>query len=279
MGDPKKLRKKYSTPSHPWQKLRIDEEKELTREFGFKNKKEIWKLNSKLQAFKIRVKKLITQSDEQSEKDKVNLVLKLQKLGVISSSAVLEDILSVNLREMCGRRLPTILVKKGLARSVKQARQFITHEHILVGTRKITFPSYLVDTDEELMIRFADNSNLSNEDHPERTPADTVVKEEQKKAGLDKKDKKVESNKEFVEKTAVVKEEKPIVEKIEEEVIEKPSEDSPVEDLEKEIKADEAVVEEAPKEEAPKEEAPKEEAPKEEAPKEEAPTKTEEKVE
>ena len=32
MGDPKKLRKKYQTPAHPWNKTRIEEEKILVKE-------------------------------------------------------------------------------------------------------------------------------------------------------------------------------------------------------------------------------------------------------
>ena len=48
MGDPKKSRKTYSTPSHPWQKERILEEAELSKEYGTKNKKELWKLKSML---------------------------------------------------------------------------------------------------------------------------------------------------------------------------------------------------------------------------------------
>ena len=32
MGDPKKIRKKYDTPSHPWIKSRIDEEKRIRKE-------------------------------------------------------------------------------------------------------------------------------------------------------------------------------------------------------------------------------------------------------
>ena len=39
MGDPKKARKKYSTPIHPWQKFRIDDEKAIIKEYGMKNKK------------------------------------------------------------------------------------------------------------------------------------------------------------------------------------------------------------------------------------------------
>ncbi|MDP7610203.1 MAG: 30S ribosomal protein S4, partial [Candidatus Woesearchaeota archaeon] len=44
MGDPKKQRKKYSKPSHPWQTERIEVEKVLMKEYGLKNKKEIWRV-------------------------------------------------------------------------------------------------------------------------------------------------------------------------------------------------------------------------------------------
>ena len=34
MGDPKKLRKKYEPPRHPWQASRIESEKILFKEYG-----------------------------------------------------------------------------------------------------------------------------------------------------------------------------------------------------------------------------------------------------
>ena len=43
MGDPKKLRKKYTPPRHPWQGSRILAENGLVKEHGLKNKKEIYK--------------------------------------------------------------------------------------------------------------------------------------------------------------------------------------------------------------------------------------------
>ena len=74
MGDPRKLRKKYQTPTHPWQKLRIDEEMSLVKEYGFKNKTELWKLNSVLRTFKNRVKNLIPKRDETAEQEKKMIV-------------------------------------------------------------------------------------------------------------------------------------------------------------------------------------------------------------
>lgn len=187
MGDPKRLRKKYHTPSHPWQKLRIEEEKVLMGEYGFKNKAGIWKINSKLRNFKTQVKNLVPKTDELAEKQKQQLIMKLQKMNLLPENSVLEDILGLTLKDICERRLQTIVFKKGLARSVKQARQFIVHDHIMIGDKKITSPNYIVSSGEELMVKFADNSPIKSENHPERVPEDAVVQEEKQKAGLIRK--------------------------------------------------------------------------------------------
>lgn len=160
MGDPKKLRKKFSKPSHPWQKTRIEDEKVLLKEYGFKNKNELWKLNSKLSQFKSQVKDLIPRKDEQAEESKKQLLVKLQRLNLIQENAVLEDILALTLKDMCERRLQTIVLKKNLARTINQARQFIVHEHIKVGTKKITSPSYLLSAQEESTVELDNNSPI-----------------------------------------------------------------------------------------------------------------------
>ena len=71
MGDPIKHRKKYSKPSHPWQRERIEEEKGIMKEYGLKNKKELWKMESKLKTFSQQAKRLITEKGEQAEKERI----------------------------------------------------------------------------------------------------------------------------------------------------------------------------------------------------------------
>lgn len=183
MGDPRRLRKKYSTPSHPWQKQRIDEEAVLMKEYGFKNKIELWKLNSRLKKYKLQVKELIPKRDEASENDKKSLLAKMSNLKLVKEGAIPEDILAITLKDLCERRLQTVVFKKGLARTMKQARQFITHEHILIGSKKITAPSYIVNSVEETELRFAETP-LASEDHPERVSVHKEIKAEMKEAGL-----------------------------------------------------------------------------------------------
>lgn len=168
MGDPKKEKKKYQTPPHPWQKERIDEERKLMREYGFTNKREIWKTESILIKFIDRTRKLIANTTKQGEKEKIQLLNKLYSLGLITKTSKLEDILSITPKDIMERRLQTLVFRKGLAKSIKQARQFIVHGHIAIGIKKIASPSYLVLKEEELKISFLPLSQLASPDHPER---------------------------------------------------------------------------------------------------------------
>ncbi len=168
MGDPKKARKKYSTPRHPWEKTRIDEEKVLQKEYGFKNKKELWKVNSLLKNFFDRAKKYVAKETPQTTKEKQQLVEKLKSFNLIKDDAALDQILSIQLRDLLERRLQTLVFKKKLSHSMSQARQFIVHGHIKIAEKTITAPSYLVTLEEENQIKFSEASALANEDHPER---------------------------------------------------------------------------------------------------------------
>jgi len=89
------------------------------------------------------------------------------------------------------RRLQTQVFSKGFARSTKQARQFITHGHVMIGEKKITIPSYLVKQDEENLIRFDERSSLTSPDHPERT----IVKKEKPEVKKETANKKEETAK------------------------------------------------------------------------------------
>lgn len=186
MGDPRKVRSKFSGPSHPWQKSRIDSERELKLEYGLKNKKEIWRASSLLKKFTNSAKYLIPKTDEQANKEKDQLLSRLARLGLMPAGAQIEEVLGLKLKDILERRFQSIVFKKGLARSMKQARQFITHEHVAVGDRKITSPSYLVSKKEEDLISFSHNSSFVDENHPERklpekTEVTTDMGEKQKK--------------------------------------------------------------------------------------------------
>jgi len=177
MGDPKKQRKKYSTVLHPLQKVRIDEEAVLLREYGLKNKTEIYKMRSVLKGFADQAKNLIASKTKQAEREKIALLNKLSNLGLITKTGDIDDILDLSINDIMDRRLQTLVYKKAKARSIKQARQLIVHEHISVGNRKITSPSYLVPVEEENSIDFVASSKLADAEHPERA---VIVKKTKK---------------------------------------------------------------------------------------------------
>ena len=187
MGSPKKQRKKFSTPSHPWQKERILKEQELVREYGLKRKYEIWKMSSILKNFTSQAKNLITAKTVQSEKERSQLLKKLSSLGLISQDAKIEDVLSLTLKDVMERRLQTLLYRKHMAKTIKQARQFIVHQQVAVGDKKITAPSHLVLLSEENSLQFASGSAFIDPNHPER-----VVDEKKEKAAKSKTESKRE---------------------------------------------------------------------------------------
>ncbi|MBN2142541.1 30S ribosomal protein S4 [Candidatus Woesearchaeota archaeon] len=196
MGDPGKIRKKYDTPSHPWQSDRIKDERAIRAEYGLKNKKEIWRMETMLRDFKNQAKSLASRVDEQSKLEEKQLIEKLVTMGLIQAGDGLDKVLGLTLKDVFDRRLQTFLVKKGLARTMKQARQFITHGHVMVDKKKITFPSYYVNLKEQSLIEFVPKSELSREDHPERV----IVDKDASKVKVTKKKKESEDLPAFSEK-------------------------------------------------------------------------------
>ncbi|AAM04533.1 TPA: 30S ribosomal protein S4 [Methanosarcina acetivorans] len=176
MAYPGKKSKSYETPKHPWQEARMATEVQLVKAYGLRNKKEVWKAASMLRMYRSEARKLLahvasgqeggleghyrTQSEE--------ILSKLIRYGIIKSDANIDDILSLKTENILERRLQTQVLRLGLARTVIQARQFITHGHIAINGRKATIPGMLVSKEDEMHIGYYGNSPLKNESHPER---------------------------------------------------------------------------------------------------------------
>ncbi|MEM4161049.1 MAG: 30S ribosomal protein S4 [Thermoplasmata archaeon] len=183
MGDPKKSRKKYEKPSHPWIIERIQAENELVKNYGLKNKREVWKAESMLRNWRRQARDLqarIRRKEAQAEVEMKNLFAKLQNLGILTmENPTLDDVLALDVEKILSRRLETLVYTKGLASSYRQARQFIVHGHITVNGHKVRVPSYLVKKSEEHTIQYSPNSPLNDPMHPCR-PKLREVKEEKK---------------------------------------------------------------------------------------------------
>jgi small subunit ribosomal protein S4 len=168
MGDPRKIRRKYSKPYHPWERIRIEEERGIFKKYGLANKAEIWKMDAFLSSVKDQAKNLIASQSHQSKTELELLIRKLQNLGLLKEEASTDTILGLTINDVMERRLETLVYKNRLARTMKQARQFILHGHVAVSGKKITSPSYMVSVSEQANIHFLAGSTIASIDHPER---------------------------------------------------------------------------------------------------------------
>lgn len=136
-------KKKYSRPKKPYDKTRMDEEKGIVKKYGLKNKREIWKADSSIGRIRGMAKKLIRSSPEEQNK----LIEKLRKEGFKVEK--IADALALTKENWLERRLQTIIFKKGIVKTPKEARQRITHRHVKIKGRIVNIPSYIVNIDEE----------------------------------------------------------------------------------------------------------------------------------
>ncbi len=144
MGAPKKQKRKYATPKKPYDRTRLEKERKIKHDFGLRRKKEIWRAESMLRSFRQRARELQARKDEEKEK---TLFDKVRKMGL--DCKTLEDVLEIGLEDMLARRLQTIIHKKGIALTPRQARQFIVHGHVFVEGRRVLWPSYIVEHGQE----------------------------------------------------------------------------------------------------------------------------------
>jgi len=221
MGDPRKQKKQYQGPMHPWQSDRLEEEKKLVKEYGLKNKTEVWKHASEAKRIIETFKKTGVVASEQSTKERQQIVNRMIRLNLTHKGASDDEVLGLGIQGILERRLQTQVVRKKLARTMKQARQFIVHRHITVNGTVITSPGYIVTADDENKLGFVVRSSLFDEEHPERADPKKVAEELKNKKKAEKEAAEArkaqeEATKQKEAEAAKVAEEKP-VEKVKEE--------------------------------------------------------------
>ncbi|MAG79076.1 30S ribosomal protein S4 [Candidatus Pacearchaeota archaeon] len=139
----KQKHKSYSKPKRPFDKERLVEEEKIKKEFGLKNKKEIWKSEARIKSIREKAKKLISANPEEQKL----FFNRLKKIGLDVNS--IADVLSLEKQDYLKRRLQTIVVTKKIATTTKSARQLITHKKITVNGNVVNSPSYVVSVELE----------------------------------------------------------------------------------------------------------------------------------
>ena len=120
---------------------------------------------------------LIGRPPEERVKMENELLARLKKMGMLDETAVLDNVLDLSIEDLLERRLQTTVFRKGLARTIFQARQLITHGHITIGNRRITVPSYIVSREDEPKVIYSPQSALTNDTHPLRRALSIVAKQ------------------------------------------------------------------------------------------------------
>lgn len=185
----------FDKPKRPWDKERFEKENKLINDYGVRRKKEIWRAESILRNYRNIAKEIFATKDKDKE---AILLKKLNDLGLITKESNIDDVLALTVENVFDRRLQTVVFKKGLANTQKQARQYIVHGHIAIDGKRVTWPNMIVRSGEEHSIKFYDNSKVKKsklQTLEAKKPPQEVKAEEPKKEEKPKEVPKVEQPK------------------------------------------------------------------------------------
>lgn len=98
---------------------------------------------------------------EQRARLEAEFKARLFKAGFIPEQDIpLDAVLSLDVRAILDRRLQTMVYRKGLAKTIYEARQLVTHGHIAVDGRVVRSPGYLVPRELEERVTYAMTSPI-----------------------------------------------------------------------------------------------------------------------
>lgn len=166
MGEPRRLRKKYESPFKPWDLSLLEEELRLLGKYGLKNKRELRRFATELSKIRDVARQTFGLPENKRKVITSQILSKLYRMGLVSQSASIDDVLKLTVEDLLKRRLQTIVYEKGLAKTIYQARQLITHGHIVIEDRVVDRPNKIVYRHEEDKVRLNPHSPLSDPDHP-----------------------------------------------------------------------------------------------------------------
>src|SRR5713226_6851099 len=132
MGDPRKSRKRFETPRHPWRKEQLEEELHLLGEYGLRNKTELRRHETMLSQIRGIARTLLGTTEEQRGEMESQYLKRMARLGILPENATIDNILDLSVKDLMERRLQTMVYRAGLAKSIHQARQFVSHGHISI---------------------------------------------------------------------------------------------------------------------------------------------------
>ena len=158
MGDTKNFRKGWKKPKRPFNFDLKMEELKILGTFGLKTKRELWKARTELSRVRNQARSLLALTQDVRDKEEPILMNSLSRIGLVEQNATLDDVLNLEIDDLLSRRLQTVIMKKFYFKTPYQARQAISHGHILIGDRIVNIPSYVVKVDEEDKVKLTPES-------------------------------------------------------------------------------------------------------------------------
>ena len=107
-------------------------------------------------------RKLSEYGMQQREKQKAKFIYGVsesQFRGYYDKAITMDGQAGENLIILCERRLDNIAFRSGLARTRREARQIVTHGHLLVNGKQVDIPSYLVEEGDVIEVREKSRTN------------------------------------------------------------------------------------------------------------------------
>ena len=83
MGGPRKLKKQYITPGHPWQKDRLNDELRLMGQYGLRSKRELWRIRTLLGKYRAQARNFLALPEEEMKQRLERLITRLATLGIV----------------------------------------------------------------------------------------------------------------------------------------------------------------------------------------------------
>jgi len=123
-----------------------------------KTKRELWKARTELSRVRNQARSLLALRQEVRDREEPILLHSLSRIGLVKQNATLDDVLNLEIDDLLSRRLQTVIMKKFYFKTPYQARQAISHDHIMIGDRIVNIPSYVVKVDEEDKVKLTPES-------------------------------------------------------------------------------------------------------------------------
>ncbi len=157
-------------PKEIWDSARISSDGALVQEYGLKNMKELWIAQTRVGRVRRNAREFLSAAAG-GDKGEKTMIERLAKFGITKENATLDDLLDLNEKAFLDRRLQSVVMRKGLARTMKQARQLIVHGYISISGKKVNKPGYLVSLTEEKAIGYYKPIMIQKPEQPAEAPA------------------------------------------------------------------------------------------------------------